>query len=133
MQNQLLTPDPAIQAKRILVVDDEEKLGRFVSMLLQRSGGYDVATCNSVAEARQLLEEGPFSLVITDIVMPNETGLQLVQWLTENYPDLPCVVMTAHSNRVVDQQAVQLGATDVLHKPFALDALQQLVDRILVA
>ena len=102
-------------------------------MLLRRSGSYDVVTCNSVAEARALLNADTWSLVITDVVMPNETGLQLVQWLTEHYPDLPCVVMTAHSNRIVDQQAVQLGAAEIIHKPFALDALQQLVDRVLVA
>ncbi len=122
------------QPKKILVVDDEEKLGRFVSMLLRRSGSYDVTTCTSVADARLLLESGaPWALVITDIVMPNETGLQLVQWLSEHYPDLPCVVMTAHSNRIVDQQAVQLGAAEIIHKPFTLDLLQQLVDRVVVA
>lgn len=133
MNNQPFPPTVRATSKRILVVDDEEKLGRFVSMLLHRSGGYEVETCNSVAEARLLLAAESFALVITDVVMPNETGLQLVQWLTENHPELPCVVMTAHSNRVVDQQAVQLGAADVLHKPFALDALQQMVDRILIA
>ncbi len=134
MENRLTSPSIAqTHLKKILVVDDEEKLGRFVSMLLRRSGSYDVVTCNSVAEARTLLNGDTWSLVITDVVMPNETGLQLVQWLTEHYPGLPCVVMTAHSNRIVDQQAVQLGAAEIIHKPFALDALQQLVDRVLVA
>ena len=132
MENRLTSPKAQTNPKRILVVDDEEKLGRFVSMLLRRSGTYEVVTCNSVAEARALLESERWSLVITDIVMPHETGLQLVQWLTDHYPDLPCVVMTAHSNRIVDQQAVQLGAAEVIHKPFALDALQQLVDRVIV-
>jgi len=133
MVNRPQSPLAQTRLKKILIVDDEEKLGRFVSMLLQRSGNYHVVTCNSVAEARTLLESSMWSLVITDIVMPNETGLQLVQWVREHYPDLPCVVMTAHSNRIVDQQAVQLGAVEIIHKPFSLDALQQLVDKFVAA
>lgn len=121
-------PADKLLNKRVLVVDDEEKLGRFVSMLLQRSG-YEVTTCTSAAAAKESLLSDAYSLVITDIVMPMENGLQLVQWLNDNQPQTPVVVMTAHSTQYIDDQAIELGVVDILHKPFSLEQLRRTVER----
>lgn len=111
---------------RVLVVDDEEKLGRFVCMLLNRVGYY-TQPCKSVAEARQLLQNREWHLVITDIVMPQEGGFALVRWVAENIPQLPVIVMTAHSTDAVENQATKLGVSAILHKPFTMDGLRQVV------
>lgn len=110
----------------VLVVDDEEKLGRFICMLLKRSG-YNPLACRSVAEARNLLSHRSWSMVLTDIVMPKENGFELVQWIGQNYPAIPVIVMTAHSTDAVESQATSLGVAAILHKPFSIDGLRQTV------
>lgn len=110
----------------VLVVDDEEKLGRFVCMLLKRAG-YQTHACRSVAEARHLLNNKHWNLIITDIVMPQENGFELVRWISENHPNLPIVVMTAHSTDAVENQATKLGVSAILHKPFTIDGLRQII------
>ena len=110
----------------ILVVDDEEKLGRFICMLLKRAG-YETLACRSVAEARNLISANPWHLVLTDIVMPKENGFALVHWIGRNHPHLPVIVMTAHSTDAIETQANKLGVTAILHKPFTIDGLRTLV------
>lgn len=115
-----------VREPSVLIVDDEEKLGRFICMLLKRSG-YRPVACRSAAEARNLLANRKWSMVLTDIVMPKENGFELVQWISENFPALPVIVMTAHSTDAVEIQASRLGVTAILHKPFSIDGLRQTV------
>lgn len=115
---------------RILVVDDEDKVGRFICMLLKRSG-YETFSCRSAAEARTLIVERNWDLVLTDIVMPKENGFELVRWLGEHHPQLPIIIMTAHSTDAVENQSIKLGVTSILHKPFTIDGLRQIVADII--
>ncbi len=114
---------------RILIVDDEDHLGRFVSIGLMRSG-YATVVCSSAEDARHWLRTGAWSLVITDVVMPKETGFDLIRWLQENHPQLPVVVMTAHSLHLVQAQADSLGIVEILGKPFTLQQLRETVQRL---
>ncbi|MCB0086849.1 MAG: response regulator [Caldilineaceae bacterium] len=117
----------AASTPRILIVEDEIRLSRFISMVLQHAG-YETEICRNVAEARQMLRKsGDWNLVLTDLVMPRENGLELVAWLTQHCPDLPVVIMTAYSNRCIEAQAAQLGVPAVLLKPFTLHALRNTV------
>jgi two-component system response regulator PilR (NtrC family) len=125
--NSLVANSTADAKMSVLVVDDEEKLGRFVCMLLKRVG-YHTYACRSVAEARQLLQDKSLNLVITDIVMPRENGFELVRWIGENFPQIPIVVMTAHSTDAVENQAARLGVSAILHKPFTIDGLRQTIE-----
>ncbi len=111
----------------VLIVDDEEKLGRFICMLLKRSG-YRPIACRSVAEARNLLVKRQWAMVLTDIVMPKENGFELVQWIGQELPHLPVIVMTAHSTEAIEMQASRLGVAAILHKPFSIDGLRQAVE-----
>ncbi|MEZ4713632.1 MAG: response regulator [Caldilineaceae bacterium] len=114
-------------ALRVLIVEDEIRLSRFISMVLQHAG-YETAICKNVSEARQVLTEmDDWNLVLTDLVMPHENGLELVAWLTQHCPDLPVVIMTAYSNRCIEAKAAQMGVPAVLLKPFTLDALRDTV------
>lgn len=113
-----------------LVVDDEEKLGRFVCMLLKQVG-YQAVTCQSVEDARRLLTSGQWHLVITDIVIPRENGFDLMRWVKANVPTLPVIAMTAHSTEAVMVQMKQYGFAGVLHKPFSVDQFYNTVQQIL--
>ncbi len=113
----------------VLIVDDEEKLGRFISMVLKQIG-YTSIACQSVAEARKQLDEHPWSLVLTDIVMPRESGFDLMRWVGRHYPTLPVIAMTAHSTEAIENQLPKLGFSDVVYKPFTIDTLRQAVQRV---
>lgn len=113
-------------SKKILIIDDEEKLSRFVGICLKRLG-FEVSICGSVGEAIDRLQIGEWSLVLTDLVMPDETGFTLLKWVKEHCPSLPVIVITAHSGAIVEQQIDQLGAVGLLHKPFTVDQLTQIV------
>lgn len=120
------SPDSSNPEKNILIVDDEARIGRFVSMYLERVG-YTTSTCQSVDEARKLLQSKKWSLVLTDLVMPQETGFDLLQWISENYPDIPVVVLTAHSSPTVVDQVNQTQAAAIISKPFSLGELYKTI------
>lgn len=113
-----------------LVVDDEEKLGRFVCMLLKQVG-YHALTCQTIEEARRLLSNDQWHLVITDIVIPRENGFDLMRWVKANQPTLPVIAMTAHSTEAVMVQLNQYGFAAVLHKPFSVEHFYGVVQQIL--
>ncbi|RME63248.1 MAG: response regulator [Caldilineae bacterium] len=115
---------------RILIVDDEEKLSRFVSMCLSRIG-YETTTCTSAGEARRRLEDEDWTLVLTDLMMPDETGFQLIAWLQEHRPQLPVVVITAHSTQSIQGQVAQARVAGFLNKPFTLKDLYATVEKAL--
>ena len=123
----MLLPDAMIALDPgILVVDDEEKLGRFICMLLKRAG-YRASTCCTVADAQAQIKAKPWNLVITDVVLPYENGFELVRWLGDFSPGLTVIVMTAHSTDAIKTQASQLGVAAILHKPFTVESLCQTV------
>ncbi len=121
--------DSQPEPPRILIVDDEDHLGRFVSIGLMRSG-YATVVCSSAEDARHWLRTGAWSLVITDVVMPRETGFDLIRWLQDHHPQLPVMVMTAHSLHLVQEQADSLGIVEILSKPFTLQQLRETVQRL---
>jgi len=121
--------DKALDPVYVLVVDDEEKLGRFVCMLLKQAG-YQASTCQSIEEARRLLGSGQWHFVITDIVIPRENGFDLMRWLKAHHPTLPVVAMTAHSTEAVMHQINQFGFAAVLHKPFTVEHFYQVVQQL---
>ncbi|MBD3401755.1 response regulator [candidate division GN15 bacterium] len=115
---------------RILVVDDSpDTLEVFARNLGSR--GYAVLTARSVAEATRVLDKVAVDLVITDYKMPQVDGLDLVQYVHERFADIQIIMITGYPsiNRAV--QAVRLGATDYLEKPFTDDELFGAVDRAL--
>jgi DNA-binding NtrC family response regulator len=115
---------------RILTVDDApdtlEVLGRNLS-----SRGYQVTTARSVGEATRALDLAPFDLVITDYKMPQVDGLDLVQYVHENFRDLEIIMITGYPSISGAVKAVQMGACDYLEKPFTDEELFRAVERAL--
>ena len=115
---------------RILVVDDEEAICRAIAQRLTMEG-YTSATARNGKEALHLLYFGKFSLVITDIRMPEMDGLELLKEMKTLCPQVLAIMMTGHLeiNKVVE--ALRFGAYDFILKPFDLDLVVFSVRRAL--
>jgi DNA-binding NtrC family response regulator len=115
-------------ADRILVVEDEEKLRRVVQLQLE-SAGFEV---DGAATAEQALPLATVAnLIITDMRLPGMDGLQLIQQLQSRGIPAAVIVMTAHGSIESAVQAMKLGAADFLQKPFSLDHLTTLVQKVM--
>ncbi len=104
-------------AARILVVDDDVSVLLVLQQLLQRSG-HECITAEDAATARRYLDHGKFDLLVTDILMPGESGLDLIQYVVRKHPDTPVVVVSAVEESEIAQQAIDLGVYGYIIKPF---------------
>lgn len=119
-------------SKKLMIVDDEETLtySLYQSFILAKQN-YEVVTASSGEEASEKLKTAEFDLVITDISMPGMSGLELLAWIRENYPDTAVVVMTAYGSEDKKEEAISLGARNYIEKPFEIKEIKQLVMEIL--
>jgi DNA-binding NtrC family response regulator len=115
---------------RILVVDDEEKILKLISNYLADSG-YQVSAAESAAAALDLFRTTIFDLVITDVVLRDSSGLDLLRQLKEIDPGVQVIVITAYASIADAVSAMKAGAFDYVEKPFELEALLLLVQRAL--
>jgi two-component system nitrogen regulation response regulator GlnG len=122
----------ATNARTILVADDDRAIRTVLSQALGRSG-YHVRATSSAATLWRWVEDGEGDLVITDVIMPDENGLDLVPRIRRIRPDLRVVVMSAQSTFSTALKATQRGAFDYLPKPFDLKELLAVVGRALSA
>jgi DNA-binding NtrC family response regulator len=114
--------------KRILVVEDEEKLRRVVELQLL-STGFDVDKAASAEEGIKIVDRA--DLVLTDLKLPNMDGLQFLGLIRRQNSQVPVIMMTAFGSVETAVEAMKLGATDFLLKPFSLDHLMQVVEKAL--
>ncbi len=105
----------------VLVVDDDATMRVMLTLLLEEAGYAAIAAAGADRALARLAEEGA-DLVLTDLVMPGRSGLDLLATLRVEAPDLPVVAMTG-SDKLLRRQARELGARSVLRKPFELEAL----------
>ncbi|MCW8308668.1 nitrogen regulation protein NR(I) [Acidiphilium sp. PA] len=114
----------------ILIADDDRSIRTVLTQALGRSG-YQVRTTSSAATLWRWVEDGEGDLVITDVLMPDENGLDLVPRIKRIRPELPVLVMSAQSTILTAVQSTQRGAFEYLPKPFDLGELLNIVDRAL--
>jgi two-component system nitrogen regulation response regulator GlnG len=112
----------------VLIADDDRSIRTVLTQALGRSG-YQVRATSSAATLWRWVEDGEGDLVITDVIMPDENGLDLVPRIRRIRPELPVIVMSAQSTLTTAVQATQRGAFDYLPKPFDLADLLAVVDR----
>lgn len=118
------------EAATILVVDDE----RYVRAILKRSledAGYQCITAASAAEADVRLAATPIDLVLSDIMMPGESGIELLKRVHQVYPQVAVVMLTAVADAQTAIEAMRLGAYHYLTKPFNLEEVVLVVERAL--
>jgi DNA-binding NtrC family response regulator len=114
----------------ILVVDDEEPQRRVLAGFL-RKRGYDVVATGTASEALQVVETRVVDLVLTDLRMPGQDGIALLEAVRAVNPEIPVVVTTAYGTVASAVDAMKRGAADYLGKPVDLDELEVLVERTL--
>lgn len=115
----------------LLIGEDDPEMRGLLEVIFRRSG-YEVQAAENgaelIASLSKLGQEGRLpDLVMSDYSMPKATGLDVLQWMTENTPRVPFILLTALGNDMAQRRSRQLGAVDVFRKPFAL---RQLVDRV---
>ncbi|HYZ31691.1 MAG TPA: nitrogen regulation protein NR(I) [Crenalkalicoccus sp.] len=120
------------ETRTVLVADDDRAIRTVLSQALARSG-YQVRATSSASTLWRWVEDGEGDLVITDVVMPDENGLDLVPRIKRVRPELRVVVMSAQSTFMTAVKAAQRGAFEYLPKPFDLKELLAVVERALAA
>ena len=114
----------------VLIADDDRSIRTVLTQALGRSG-YQVRTTSNAATLWRWVEDGEGDLVITDVVMPDENGLDLIPRIKRVRPELRVIVMSAQSTLMTAVKATQRGAFEYLPKPFDLRELLAVVARAL--
>ncbi|MDS4022593.1 MAG: sigma-54 dependent transcriptional regulator [Candidatus Competibacter sp.] len=115
-----------MDSRTALIVDDEADIRELIEMTLLPLG-VNCLTAENLSEARALLKRQPLDFCITDLRLPDGSGLELVTHIQKQYPNLPVAVITAHGNVETAVEALKLGAFDFVSKPFELAALRNMV------
>jgi len=114
----------------ILVVDDDDPVRVMLARLLGTQG-YSVVQASNATQARTVLSEEKPALVISDIVMPGESGIELRQTIAERWPDLPVILISGYSAEGPAEFAARTPNTWFVQKPFAADQLLSLIEQML--
>ena len=126
------TQDRALDGGRtgsVLLVEDNEAVGEFAEALL-RELGHRVVRTKSGSEALEVVKAAPFDVVLSDVVMPGMSGLELADTLATLRPQLPVILTTGYSDEISRSGA---GGRPVLLKPYRLEALASVIDETLRA
>lgn len=116
----------------ILIVDDDITFALMLKTWLVKQG-FEVETASSVSAGRRMLTERRFSLLLTDMRLPDQDGIYLLQWLGERNEQIPAIVMTSYadiSNAVI---SMKLGASDYIAKPVNTDELLKKINEAISA
>ena len=105
---------------KILVVDDEESIREFLGELLEGKG-YECKTAADVAEARGLIEENDYELIVCDVRMPGESGIDFAQFVTKAYPETALVMISGIDDPEIARHSLEIGAYGYIVKPFKLN------------
>src|SRR5690606_25642292 len=116
----------AQEALRVVIVDDEAAL-REVLLLRLRGWGYDAWAASDVDEAEVRIEERRPDVVVTDVVLPGSSGIELLRRLKASDPTLPVILVTAHAGVEAAVEAMKAGAQDFLTKPIDYTTLHALL------
>jgi two-component system cell cycle response regulator CpdR len=131
MFDQTMTAKPSqLPIKRILLAEDDDSMRGFLERALAKAG-YEVVAFANGKEAYERLKEEPFTLLLTDIVMPQMDGIELARLATELDPDLKVIFITGFAAVTLNTNVQVLKDARVLSKPFHLKDLVREIDRLL--
>jgi DNA-binding NtrC family response regulator len=121
--------DSPRQLQRVLIVDDERAILRALAAILEDSG-FQVFTAESGRQATAILSEHPIDLLITDLSMPDEDGIELVRRLKKDHPTLKLITMSGTFGPDLLKAAQFLGANATLTKPMTVAQLLDCIRRL---
>ena len=113
-----------------MIVDDEQTVRDVLNRALVEAG-YECVVASRVDEALLALQQERFNLVLSDILMPEKTGIDLLAAVTENHPETAVMMVTAVSDTETAVNTLKMGAYDYLTKPFNLEEVCISVGRVL--
>lgn len=114
---EVTTQQAILENRNILIVDDEEPIRRLLGYLLEPHG-YKVALAGEAREARQRMESGAYALVLCDVNMPGESGMDLIRHILTQYPTTAVIMITGLDSPVLANAALDMGAFGYVIKPF---------------
>jgi nitrogen regulation protein NR(I) len=110
----------------VLIVDDEVNIRRVLAAMLKREG-YEVTTAADGEQALGVLHRTPVHVVVTDLVMPRVGGMELLRRVSQDFPDVPVILITAHGSVDSAVAALKAGAFDYITKPFEQEELKKVI------
>lgn len=113
----------------LLIADDEEKTRKLLT--LSFSDKYNILTARNGKEAVKFLKSKHINLVLTDLKMPDMSGLELLEYVQKNYATIPVIIITAFGSIENAVEAMKLGAIDYIPKPINIDELEALIEKSL--
>jgi DNA-binding NtrC family response regulator len=108
--------------KRIMIIDDEEHIGQSCQELLGEEG-YEVVPFTQPREGLKRLKEEAFDLLLLDLKMPDADGMDVLQEVKRDYPDLIVIIITGYATVDTAVQSMKMGVFDYVAKPFTPDEL----------
>jgi two-component system, NtrC family, response regulator AtoC len=114
----------------ILAVDDEPNMRRLLEISL-RQAGYRALSASHGREALEMIQQQQIDLVVSDLHMPGMNGLQLLETLRKEYEHVPFIMVTAQGEIKTAVEAMKLGASDYILRPFELETLEVAIDKAL--
>lgn len=113
-----------------LIIDDEPDIRELLELTLGRMS-VDTRAAPNLSAAKQLLSDYAFDMCLTDMKLPDGNGIEFVEHMQQNFPDVPVAVITAHGNMELAIKALKAGAFDFVSKPVDLQVLRNLVNTAL--
>lgn len=115
----------------LLLVDDEVITLNTLKIVVPWNdlGIHEIFTVSNIIDAKEILKTQPVQIVITDIEMPNGSGLDLISWMQEETPDIVKILLTCHSRFDYASMALKCGAMDYLLKPIDLKEIEEIIHR----
>ena len=111
---------------KVLVVDDERGMREFLTIMLQKEG-YDVTSAGSGKEALEYIAQRAYDIVITDVRMPNITGVDVLKTVKECSPETVVIIVTAYASTETAVEAMKQGAYDYITKPFKVEEIKLII------
>ncbi|MGI4789912.1 MAG: sigma-54-dependent transcriptional regulator [Janthinobacterium lividum] len=116
------------KSKTLLIADDEPNIRRVLQAIFVKDG-YEVQVAENGVKALEWASAHPVSLLITDLIMPDMNGVELIQKVKQKHPDAVAIVITAYATIKTCVDAMRFGASDYITKPFDMDEIRAVVKR----
>ena len=124
---------PGVAAHSVLVVDDSAMDRHLAGSIIQKMGDWKASFAENGVEALAMMQQNKYDIVLTDMLMPEMDGLQLVTAIRSKYPMVPVILMTAHGSEEIAIQALQKGAASYVPKKGLARDLADVLEQVLSA
>ena len=122
---------PAQETKSVLIVDDDDMIRSYLSIILRREGYSIAGEVGDVQKAQKVLSRGPVSVLFLDINLPGMDGLTALKDLRTSYPSMPIIILSGESTSQNVKTAIADGAHSFVTKPFTAEKVIQTIRQAL--